>query len=376
MGVAGAAVALGTATIGAAGSIGGAALSGGGGGATHSFTQGGVPASDPLIGALSLDAMIQLGVAPSASQLQEQSPLMQAMSRLQSVRPMSGDQVNDILYSMNRLLGGTQGHQADPASGFPNTVRGETELGFLNDQSRQELERLATAAGFTLEELIEQEKGFRSTFGQRLSSLQNRAAQQAQATGAIERNLARIIGDLPDASATGIRELAERERGILDENINRVADEQRLDLLRAGNFGNFNAGRPIGDLEESRFRSLRDSDLSALARAVSQIGAQQEASAGNLSLLQTERNRRDALASNLGAMRQRTASNPGAITTPRSQNSALGQGISQALPTALAAGRAGYDIFKGIQQSRPATPATAGIDTAAFPTLYGNPFGG
>jgi hypothetical protein len=343
------------------------ATTGSGGGTEQRPVAGiGDPAADPLIAGLSLGALTNLGIAPTESQLREQSPFSKFLAQSMTILPMDSAQLSRLLKQMRTAL-----KSVEAGGGIPTDEDEEAD----ERTGTGRLTRLLAATGTTLQQLLAEESEFNSTFDERLTELKGVAQEQKNVIDSLRSQIGGTIQDLPDASAEGLAARAARERLVLDDSINRLADEGRLDLLRVGNLGNFNPGRSVGDLEEERFRSLRDSDLSSLARALAGISAEQGAAGTNLGLLQTEQNRRDALAGTVGGLRQGSQASLSSISS--TGDNRLGQAISL-LPASLATGaRAGSDLLAGLGGSTaPATASSLGFDTSQFPTLFGpNPFG-
>jgi hypothetical protein len=134
-------------------------------------------------------------------------------------------------------------------------------------------------------ELLEADAAYTESIQPMLQSAQGAAQGNFQAKLDMQAQVRDLLGDLPDASASGIAALRADEKERLLRDMNLGVDEQRSDLLEVANAGGFNPGRPLGDLEEFRAQSTQDADLIALDRALKLIGGQQGVAGTNLGLL-------------------------------------------------------------------------------------------
>jgi hypothetical protein len=184
-------------------------------------------------------------------------------------------------------------------------------------------------SGFgSIDELLAADTAYQERLSPMLAAAQEASQGNFAAKLDMQAQVRNLLGDLPDASASGIAALRADEKTRLLRDMNLDVDEQRSDLLEVANAGGFNPGRPLGDLEEFRARATQDADLVALDRALALIGAQQGAAGGNLDLLLG--GKRDTLSTSLAiAGADQGLVGGGAIMPPAPQNY-LGQGISDA----------------------------------------------
>ncbi len=119
-------------------------------------------------------------------------------------------------------------------------------------------------SGFrSIDEFFTAEENFRTQIGPLLDSAEGAAKGNFRSILETRSQINNLLGNLPDASAAGIAKLRGEEKQRLIRDINRESDEARQDVLEVANFANFNPGRPVGDIEEFRLRSVQDADQGA-----------------------------------------------------------------------------------------------------------------
>ena len=231
---------------------------------------GGNPLADPLLSAATQNALIQIGVPPDPTVASQGSPIAVALSKLLEQAAFEPSVVRDFVSFISRVAEAIE-------SGEP----------LLDNQSdRWRAQQIAGAVGMTPQQLMtaHQEHSVRQQQGiERATEIAN--LNRESQFGAAEQ-LAALMGDLPDVSATGLEEYKAQQKERLLRDLNRSVDEASLGAVRQANFANYNPGRVLGDLEEARIRGTQDADLSALEYALGALGGQQNIAAGRSGLLQ------------------------------------------------------------------------------------------
>jgi len=215
---------------------------------------------------------------------------------------------------------------------------------------RRLIEKVLAVTPYTsLDELFAADQEYRTQIAPMLRDAEAASQGNFKARLNLQTQVRGLLAGLPDASAEGIASLRGEEKARLLRDLNRNVNEQRSDVLELSNSGNFNPGRPLGDLEEFRARSTQDADLEALNRALAIIGGQQQAVGGNLALIQGGQSQtfNEALAIAQADQGFRGGS---VLTTPTIP-------ANNALPNAIAAGTSA--ISQGIN------------DAVLFNTLHG-----
>ena len=168
---------------------------------------------------------------------------------------------------------------------FSNTILGLNTFSDIADDVI--IRTLMAESGFTdLQSLFDAEADYQTQIAPIINRAQGSATANLVARLDAQRQINSIIGDLPDASASGIASLKASEKSRILRDLNLSLDEQQADILAIANAGNFNPGRPLGDIEEFRGRATQDADLEALSRAITLIGGQQNLANNNIGSLQ------------------------------------------------------------------------------------------
>ncbi len=211
-------------------------------------------------------------------------------------------------------------------------------------QSRRLIEKIIASSPYSsIVEMFTAERDYNNQIAPLLESAKRAAEGNFDARLDLQGQVRGLLGGLPDASAEGIASLRAEEKSRLLRDLNLNIDEQRSDVLTLANSGNFNPGRPIGDLEEFRARATQDADLEALNRALAIIGGQQQAVGGNLALLQGGQTQTFNEALALAQADQGFRSGVGTVTPTIPANNSL--------PDAIAAGTSAISqsIFDAIE---------------------------
>ncbi len=282
---------IGASVIGAGASIGGALLA----------PDGSVPSAttsapdidtNPSLQIAAFNNMLAQGIF-SPGTLQQASPINQLLAEMASTSRFTNAQKKNMTRNVRIALEWY-------AAGQPvlSTKALAKQFGFLSVDGnivegkkagagfRKLLDNMLVLSGFTsLDDLIGAENSFKQQIAPLLESAQAAAAGNFQSKLDVQSQIVNLLGNLPDASAAGIAKLTASEKSRLLRDMNLQVDESRGDILELANSGNFNPGRPLGDLEEFRSRATQDADLEALGRALALIGGQQTAAGNSLNML-------------------------------------------------------------------------------------------
>lgn len=238
--------------------------------------------------------------------------------------------VGKLIAERNELQAKIDANEGFDSSRFIVELANISRQAFELIQGRLFDKMLALTGASTFDELFELESSFQEQVKPLLASAQGAAAGNFKAILDTRSRIVNLISDLPDVSAAGIQKLRGEEKTRLLRDLNRDIDEQSSDLLQLANFGNFNPGRPLGDLEEFRSRATQDADLVALDRALAIIGGQQTATKNQLNILSSEENQRFNITSGIAAADQGLRS-PGFLQQPTLEpTNALATGLSAA----------------------------------------------
>lgn len=237
-----------------------------------------VPEADPLLAALRGDLLTQFGLV-DPTLLTASSPFSQAVAARRA-QPGRDDLKNFAIGTAESVL---RQIQADPRLREALLQEGDDALvrfGILGSErpgvTLAGLQRIAAAAGFeSFRDLVTAEEQFQQVVPQRIAEQERLAGLSRGRTLQAQEGLATLLANLPAADASALAALRQDERERILRESDRAFDEQRGELLRAANFGGFNPGRAVGDLEERRELTRQSSDLDALSRAVALIQAQQ-----------------------------------------------------------------------------------------------------
>lgn len=242
----------------------------------------------------------------------------------------------------------------DPITGVETKIYGggRPDEAKVNDLAKR-VGRISSQLGINVQELFDREVAFRDQVSEKSVGRQNLADLTAQSREYTMRQIAQLGLDLPSATATDLASLKATEKDRLLRELGVATEDQRNLLLRQANYGNFNPGRAVGELEKQSLMSSQNADTDALGRAFALISSQQGITSNQLGILrglidpQAEQNRA------FGALRVGAAS-PGQIGASQA-NTAVGQGISAGagnLGNAFALAGAALG-----QRGRPSTPA-------------------
>jgi hypothetical protein len=258
---------VGAAVAAAAASVAAAGISAGVQAATAESPQseaggGRAPLADPLISGISNQALAALGITPDPLISTEGSPFQSALQAALNQNLLRRGEVSRLQKAFFRQMNGDD----RPAD-------------------RVALETLSGAVGLTVQQLMDAQLEFGRREVEQLSFQQQIAdASRATAiTGA--EGIQNLIQNLPQADAQALDELTALHQGRIERDVNRFADEASLGQIRQANAANFNPGRPLGDIEEARLRSLEDSFLQARGAAASDLSARQGLAANEAQLL-------------------------------------------------------------------------------------------
>lgn len=293
--------------MGAAAIIGAAVVAGGAQvGAAALADDGSMPAATtsapdidttPALKIAEFNTMLAQGIF-SPGTLQQASPMNQLLAEMASTSRFTNAQKKNMTRNVRIAL---QWY----AAGQPvlDTKALAKEYGFLSIDGtivegkkagagfRKLLDNMLVLSGFTtVDALIGAENSFKEQIAPLLVDAQKAAAGNFASKLDVQSQITNLLGNLPDASAGGIARLTASEKSRLLRDMNIQVDESRSDLLELANSGNFNPGRPLGDLEEFRSRATQDADLEALGRALALIGGEQTAAGNNLNLLYDSQN--------------------------------------------------------------------------------------
>jgi len=320
MGVA--AAIAGAAVVSAGAQIGSAALAnkGGGGGGAQPFGSDPSADSSPALQIAEFNNLLQQGIFDPSS-LMRASPVNRVVGEIRSnIGPRDSLGPSARVRQLRQLLEMFESGQPIDAS----KIRGGMKF---------TLDRILGAAGFSsLEALFAAEGQFRQQIGPIFESARQAAGGNFRANLDVQNQITNLLANLPDASRGGIESLRAEEKERLLRDLNLNVDEQRGDVLELANSGNFNPGRPLGDLEEFRARATQDADLDALGRALALIGGQQSAAGANLDLLYSRNNILFNQATQLASLDQGVGS-ASLVPIPGrnpSNNNALASGIAAA----------------------------------------------
>ena len=272
---------IGAAAIGAGAQIGAAALSKGADGGPPPRTE--APGSDtsPGLKVAEFQNLLAQGIF-DPTPLRQASPLNQAIGEMLSTANFTQAQKGVFLRDSRLAIDWYRAGQPQELRGVKRGEFRGQPVGTL----RKFLDRLAALSSYnTLDDMMAAEASFQEQIIPLLNAAEGAAAGNFKSKLDTQSQIVNLLGNLPDASAQGIEKLRGEEKSRLLRDLNLNVDEQRGDLLELANSGNFNPGRPLGDLEQFRANATQDADLEALGRALALIGGQQTAAGNNLNLL-------------------------------------------------------------------------------------------
>lgn len=392
------------ATVAAGGaSIASAALGSKGGTTQTSSSTTGVgrlPETDPVVAYTSFDALLGLGIVDPTI-LMRASPIANAVDNFQRIDPTLA--FGGGLATQGSLNLGTvsqalvQAYELwtrDP-EGFAKEIaepllrqvyssgKGGGPLGFfpgspfggegastvtVSNKGRRNLARADAAAAAVaqqLDQLFREEQGYRARIEPILNKARLTADEVFGARLSAQEQAARLVQSLPNASAQGLEATKEAEKARLLRDLNQEFDIRSQDQLRAANFGGFNPGRGLGELEKERLRQTQNADQDALGRAVALISGQQQAAGNELTLLQQFLQGPQAQAQGLSSIRT-GAGFGGAVNQSSAQGAS--QGATQLPQTIETAGSNLATALLLSQNPSPAAPRGGGGTTFSVPS--------
>ena len=330
----GAGAIIGAAVIGAGAQVGAAALADDGGVLAPPRIESPNIDTTPTLKIAEFNNMLAQGIFSPGTLLQA-SPVNQLLTEMASTAAWNVRQVRNMLrnvrisiewYKQGRPA--FKNKKAAKKFGFTSAA-GDAFKGDPGIGMQRLLDEMLALSGFrTIDELISAEDGFIEQTTPLLEEASAAASGNFRAKLAVQSQIFNLLGNLPDASAGGIAKLTANEKSRLLRDMNLQVDEQRGDLLELANSGNFNPGRPLGDLEEFRARATQDADLEALGRALALIGGQQTAAGNNLNLLFSDQNQTFNRATQIAAADQGLHSGQVLQAPPTQPNTALASGIA------------------------------------------------
>ena len=310
------------------------------------------PGTDPLVAITSFDAMLSLGILDPTI-LTRASPLAAAIAEMSR----AGFAPIGVHKRAINLINAFEMFRTDPDAFFEEAVRDpnlSSNIGLARFIKRGTPAQLA----LTVMELFQEEVAFRQRIEPILAKAQTTADEVFGARLDARSQLARLAIDLPDASAEAVETLQQQEEERLTRDINRISDEQRTDALKQAQFGGFNPGRIVGDIEEQRGRFLVDADVEARRRAIELITGQQTTAQNEMNLLQQFLGQPQQQAQAISSIRTAgtSAGTSGQSFSGGTTSGALGAGIGGGL---VSAGDAitNFQLIQAIQalKSKPAT---------------------
>lgn len=252
----------------------------------------GSPNADPLLSGATQYALMMMGQEPSQAISNQGSPFSQALAQYLNTHPLDRSDQNEFFQEMSRIVAKLNAGEA------------------LDGREQNRVSQLSSQIGMSLPDFVRAQLDFADDQEQRLAWASQIAELNRQGQFDAAQQYAALIGDLPDVSATGLAGIQGMEKERILRELNRSVDEASQGALQQANFGNYNPGRVLGDLEEARIRGTQDADLASLEYALNALGGQQNLAISRGSMLQNYMQAPTQLAAQLGAIRSGGANVP------------------------------------------------------------------
>ncbi len=261
----------------------------------------GSPLADPLLTQASLQSLLMMGQAPDPALAFQGSPLAVAVSRYLNQAPNEYPVIQDLIKEVSEIMASLEA--------------GEDPIDLLDQASQWRMGQLAGAIGMSPGQLIQSQVDYTARQEETFARASQIAEINQGAQYGVTENLANLMMDMPDVSASAIEDYKMQQRERLLRDLNRSVDEASEGALRQANFANYNPGRVLGDLEEARIRGTQDVDLASLEYALAMLGGQTNLATGSASQMQNYLGYPTQVAAQLAAIRTGGANAP-TVSTP------------------------------------------------------------
>ena len=318
-----AAATIGAGALSAGGNLGAAALADDGLGKARVGAPG--ARRDPGLQAVQFFNLLNQGIVDPTS-LMQGAPIARLIGQMQAdssrainTRGKVIDQITDMWNRYQKFI------RNNPGVPVPNSVFSIKGNNFVQEEALQ-------SGGFlSIRDLFEQQTGYIEQIGPIIQRAQGLAGSALNSRLSAQERIQAVLGDLPDASASGIQTLSGQIKTSMLRELETNVGRQRQDLLSAANAGNFNPGTALGDIETFRAGATQDADIEATNRALAIIGGQQTLAGNEINTLQGALQNIDATALqaanlNLGAGPATTAFGP--VTTNQAAGFVSDAGVS------------------------------------------------
>lgn len=214
-------------------------------------------ASDPVLNALSYDAMLQLGLG-DASLFAGQSPI----DKVRAAALQSGSFTRDDLDRLNNAL---------------MSLRANGSLsGATDSKVRAVFEKAVRLAGYNNPDDVLRSQ---TEFNTNLARLQGEMTPANEATRAARyaalQRMAQTVQDYPGATNADITALEQQMYRQAQTDLDWQAKNAQDEILRAANMGGFNPGRALGQMRGAAGVEAARARTTAIDRAIAMLSGRQ-----------------------------------------------------------------------------------------------------
>lgn len=318
------------------------------------------PQADPLLAALSADALLGLGSVDSGI-MRQSAPFAQ----IENAARQTGGFTDDSIRHLQQGLAELQGSPLTGARiGDQQMIQSYKNL---NGRQMFAVRRAAALAGYDgIEGLLSAQVEYEREQKDYEDKIEPYREETLQGRLAALAGISRILKDFPTASNADIDTLTADVQSQLQRDISRLFSDEREKLLEQANTGGFNPGAALGRLMEQETIQQANTKLDALTQALTLLGGRQSLASNALGSLQTAFMNPQQIANQTASIRSSAATNAAGIAaqqaTAMSQMNAqtealraqaLGSGVAGAFSSAASVPStlAMFDLYEQMKKS-------------------------